>query len=41
MEAMGLQMDTVIPVFAAPAAFEWSPTAEEQLRDRLGKLLGP
>ncbi len=27
--------------FVAPDTFEWSPTAEEQLRDRLGKLLGP
>ena len=26
--------------FVAPDAFEWSPTAEEQLRERLGKLLG-
>jgi hypothetical protein len=26
--------------FIAPDTFEWSPTAEEQLRERLGKLLG-
>jgi hypothetical protein len=26
--------------FIAPDNFEWSPTAEEQLKDRLGKLLG-
>jgi hypothetical protein len=27
--------------FSAPDSFEWSPTADEQLRERLGKLLGP
>lgn len=27
--------------FLAPDNFEWSPTAEDQLQERLGKLLGP
>ena len=27
--------------FVAPDTFEWSPSAEEQLQERLGKLLGP
>jgi len=27
--------------FMAPDSFDWSPTAEEQFQERLGKLLGP